>query len=505
MYRARDFDMQHQLPWNAEALTQDLGLNELFQAMSGGDEFLATVGKHAILLAPQEGLETVLYRQPILKDCLRNYSIVKSIYDLAVETIENKKNEWFVSFARHPSGILYGAVKLMNMIVEMLRKLRSIADEHADQFESEGFRTFFALIKTELTDEYLSSIKAHVEELRLERGILLSAELGSGNQGVNYVVRKSTDETPWWMEWMPGHKAPGYTFQIANRDEAGARALSELQDRGLNLVANALAQSVDHVVNFFVLLQTELAFYLGCVNLHRLFSEHAVPICFPVPAAAGTHKLSCLDLRDASLVLSLKGTVVGNDLNADGKTLCVITGANKGGKSVLLRSVGLAQLMMQCGMFVTAKSFHADVCRGLFVHYKREEDVTLKRGKFEEELNRMSEIVDALTPDAMLLFNESFAATNEREGSEVARQIVHALHQARTKILYVTHLYDFARGMWEEKMNDAIFLRAERKADGRRTFRILPGEPLHTSFGTDLYEEIFSSQAPETDLRVSAA
>jgi DNA mismatch repair ATPase MutS len=507
MYRDGDFDMQRHLPWNADALMQDLGLSELSLAMSGGDEFLATVAKHGILLAAHEELKTVLYRQPILKDCLRNHSIVKEIYNLAVDVLEKKKQEWFVSFARHPSGILYGAVKLMNMLVEILGKLRSIADEHANDFESEGFRAFFALIQRELTDEYLSSVKAHLEELKIQEGILISAELGDGNQGVNYVLRKSTDEAPRWKKWMPGFKPSGHTFYVAHRDEAGARALSQLQDRGLNLVANALAQSVDHVVNFLVLLQTELAFYLGCVNLYRLFSQQAVPVCFPVPAAAGTPKLSCVDLRDASLVLSLKGSVVGNDLDGDGKTLCIITGANKGGKSVLLRSLGLAQLMMQCGMFVTAKSFHADVCRGLFTHYKREEDVTLKRGKFEEELHRMSEIVDALTPDAMLLFNESFAATNEREGSEVARQIVHALHSARTKIFYVTHLYDLARGLWEEKMNDAIFLRAERNAEGRRTFRVLPGKPLHTSFGMDLYEAIFASRSPaqRTHLHISAA
>ncbi len=97
-YRNRDFDMQRQLPWNAEALTRDLGLSELFRAMSGGDEFLATVAKHAILVAPQEELETVLYRQPILKDCLRNYSIVKSIYDLAVETMENEEKRMVRKF-----------------------------------------------------------------------------------------------------------------------------------------------------------------------------------------------------------------------------------------------------------------------------------------------------------------------------------------------------------------------------------------------------------------------
>ena len=51
----------------------------------------------------------------------------------------------------------------------------------------------------------------------------------------------------------------------------------------------------------------------------------------------------------------------------------------------------------------------------------------MKSGKLDEELSRMSAIVDHITSHPMILFNESFAATNEREGSEIARQIVSAL------------------------------------------------------------------------------
>ena len=116
-------------------------------------------------------------------------------------------------------------------------------------------------------------------------------------------------------------------------------------------------------------------------------------------------------------------------------------------------------------------------------------------GKFDEELNRMSGIADALTPDSLLLFNESFAATNEKEGSEIARQIVRALLETRVKIFFVTHLYEFAHAFWEDKMDSALFLRAERQADGQRTFKLLPGEPLETSFGADLYQEIFGDAA----------
>jgi len=116
-------------------------------------------------------------------------------------------------------------------------------------------------------------------------------------------------------------------------------------------------------------------------------------------------------------------------------------------------------------------------------------------GKFDEELSRMSDIVDALAPNSMLLCNESFAATNEREGSEIARQIVRALLETRVKVFFVTHLYEFAHGLCEDKMDGAIFLRAERQADGRRTFKLVPGEPFETSYGVDLYEEIFGGAA----------
>ena len=92
----------------------------------------------------------------------------------------------------------------------------------------------------------------------------------------------------------------------------------------------------------------------------------------------------------------------------------------------------------------------------------------------------------------MLLFNESFAATNEREGSEIATQIVRALLEKGMKVFYVTHLYEFARGFFDEKIDDAMFLRPERQADGTRTFRLIKGEPLETSYGEDLYRQVFA-------------
>jgi len=377
------------------------------------------------------------------------------------------------------------------MLVGMLRELRKNADEHASKFKSEGFTRFFTMIRLELSDEYFDIIEDHLKEIEFRDGVLISAELGRGNEGGNYLLRKPNPDDRNWFVRVFTRKSPVYSHTLHRRDNAGARTLGELKDIGINRVANAVAQSAEHIDSFFKSLRQELAFYIGCLNLSQQLAQLEEPISFPEPAPSNMRHFSCTGLYDVALALTMKRKVVGNDVNADNKDLMIITGANQGGKSTCLRSVGLAQLMMQCGMFVPAQSYSANLCEGLFTHYKREEDTTMESGKFDEELIRMSDIVDDITPNSMVLFNESFAATNEREGSEIARQITCALLEKHIKVFYVTHMFELANGFYERQMENAIFLRAERKAYGERTFKLMEGKPLQTSYGIDVYHRIF--------------
>ena len=173
----------------------------------------------------------------------------------------------------------------------------------------------------------------------------------------------------------------------------------------------------------------------------------------------------------------------------------MITGANQGGKSTFLRSVGLAQLMAQSGMFVAAESLRLNLCDGLFTHYKREEDESMESGKLDEELARMSEIADRIAPKCILLCNESFAATNEREGSQIARQVVQALLEEGVKVLFVTHMFELSHGFCAQNLPTALFLRAERGNDGARPFKLIEAPPLPTSYGEDSYRRIFGREA----------
>ncbi len=503
MYKDRDFDMQIGLPPNADDLRKDLALDELFQAMANGDKLLFDVAHTAILSSVRNDLLTIRYRQEILQDCLEKTSVVRRLYALAGEALEREKKKVWGSFLDHPSSRLSSARQALEIFVGVLREIRAIADEHAHEFQSPGFTRLFRMLRRELSDTYFSCVQEHLREVNFRDGVLTSAELGNGNKGESYVLRKPAAPKGGWIRRLLSRPPPSYTLQIHPRDQAGARALSELRDRATLPIANALGRATTHIRSFFLMLRHELAFYLGCMNLHEQLVKRGVAMCVARPEPLGRQRLSFEGIYDVSLALTTRQRVVGNDANANGRQLMIITGANGGGKTTFLRSVGLAQLMMQAGMFVPAASFHASLCDGLFTHFKREEDPSMKSGKLDEELSRMSGIVAQVTRNSILLFNESFAATNEREGSEIASHIVRALLEHKVRVMFVTHLFEFAHRYYREKTVAVKFLRAERLADGRRPFKLVEAPPLETSYGADLYNSLFDEkQATAIEHRV---
>ena len=491
MYADRDFAPRAAIPICEDAVIEDLGLETLIAVMAGGDAGIAKVARET-LLASLTDVRAIMYRQATLKDCVAHAAAVRELYELAVETVDAERRAFLLGRAgRTPGSVLFRAVELLEMLDERLRRLRLFADRNASGFNSPAFSTLFEVLRRELRDDYLDSVREHRRQLRFPNGVLLSAHLGAGNKGTDYVLRKSAAPDGWLRRALRGSTAASYSFKIHDQDEGGARALAALKDRGIALVADAVAQSTDHILAFFKMLRTELAFYVGCLNLHDALSALAEPTCVPTPFGTAERRRAATKLYDASLAITFGKGVVSNELHADGKSLAVITGANRGGKSTFLRSVGLAQLMMQCGMFVAAKRFEASLCERIFTHFKREEDPTMQSGKFDEELLRMSAIVDNLLPNSLVLLNESFAATDEREGAEIAQQVVKALVERGVTVYFVTHRYEFAQRFSQTDESNVLLLLAERRNDGTRTFKIEPGAPLGTSYAKDLYDRIF--------------
>jgi hypothetical protein len=495
MFPDRDIDTEGALPSNATDLIQDMELETLLAAMADGDKFLHEIAHRSVLTGFANTREVIIWRQAVMQDCIDHEAEIRALYDIAIAPLEVRKGIFYSFSSRYPGMLLSGAVRLLEGLRRINGDLAQFASRNSERFRSPALRDLCAMLQSELDPDYLATVDEHLATLHFRHGVLFSARLGPGNEGRDYVLRHFVPERWAWLKDLINGAPPNHHFSIHPRDESGARALTALRDEALVEAARTTSRASDHIVDFFAMLRAELAFYIGSLNLRRTLAAKNCPICVPTvgePAVAG---VSFDDLRDPCLTLTIEGKVVGNTIDASSSPLLMITGANQGGKSTFLRSLGLAQIMMQCGMFVTARHFAAGLRDGLFTHYRRREDTALNSGKFDEELRRMSRLVERIGASPLFLFNESFAATNEREGAEIARQIILALVEAGARIVFVTHMFALAEMFIDHPQIGVTFLRAQRDEGGARSFLLLPGAPLTTSFGRDLYRQIFGDDA----------
>ncbi len=494
MFADRDFQPGRELRVGEEDLCADLELGLLWEAMAEGDELILSAARTALL----DGLEDpdqIRYRQAALADCLANAGIVSEIYALAVQAVADERHVYRSVFSNRGEARVRRSLTVLELYTGALRRLRQLADDGEEQFRSEAFRRFFQTLRDELDDDYFQEIAAHMRALRFKDGVVATARLGKLGQGVDYVLRVRPRGHRVLRFLPPSIGRPSFSWTVPPRDDAGGQEMAALSDRVLTLVGSAVGEATDHITDFFKALRAELAFYLGAVNLHHRLATKGEPLCTPDPAPVGSLVRHAEGLYDPCLSLRIGQRVHGNSLHADGRPLIMITGANQGGKSTFLRGLGLAQLMMQAGMFVAADSYASAITCGVFTHHRREEDATMLGGKLEEELARMSRLTAAITGGALLLCNESFATTNEREGSEIAAELIRALVDTGNTVVFVTHLYELASSFHELHADITYSLRAERDPDGGRPFQLREAGPLPTSYGPDLYRKTFAGAA----------
>lgn len=482
----RDLDLEAPLPAHGEALREDLGLDVLLEVMAAGDRPLRNACERVLLTGIEDPAE-IRYRQEVVADVLRSPETFASSYELIVTGLELAKRSYSGLFRDAPDAIVRRAVERLRVYVDVLRRLRQAAVAVRAAPRSSGVTRLFALFTAQFDEPYLTEVEAQLEELTFPRGVLFAARIGRGAAGTALQLRRPRSQG--WLSRSLDRS--GESFELSDRDDEAVDSLARLRDQALAEVAVVLSQASDDIELFLRQLRDELAVLTGVARLHAALTDRQVPTCFPEVTPEASPQLSTVGLCDPALALQLSTPVVGNDVAADGAALVLITGANQGGKSTLLRSLGTAQLLLQAGLFVPATRFRGSRCRQVFTHFGREEDQALQRGKLEEELNRMRTIVERIAPGDLLLANESFAATNEREGSELARQVFRAHLDVGVRVVAVTHLYDLAESLYRTERHRAVFLRAGREEDGERTFRIEPGAPLPTSYGQDLYRRIF--------------
>lgn len=461
---------------------RDLHLTSVVTAMAGGDPHISEICRQ-VLDAPLKTREEILYRQEILKDCIRDPRTIGKIYEICEEAEENRKNTWCRLTSPHLTTVYSSAEDLLKIYMEALVEIRKTLE--TGEFHSQGLQKLKDLLREELSDAYLEQVRELQAGIESKNGMEISAGFGAYLQGVSYIKRQP-DKKYGKLRWL---LQPSYT--LGDRDMKGAKDLEIRQDRAINEVANVMAQAAESLQSLVDQLREELCFYIGGIHLWEKLRESRNALCFP--ELTEDRQRSYRGLYDGSLVLDGNERIVPNTIASENQRMWLITGANQGGKTTFLRSIGLCQLMAQCGLFVFAENCRIPVKHQIFTHFGREEDRNLRSGKLEEELLRMDRIVDKIMPGDMLLSNESFSSTNDRDGSEIFIGIVQGLLSCEIEIFAVTHLLDFAAAI--ARRPDVLSLRPERKDTGERTYQLQEAAPRPDAFAEDIYRKIFAGNS----------
>ncbi len=461
--------------------------------------------------------EVIRYRQDVFRDILESEELRRLLKDFLFRfegmgmlikeaSIPEEPNLWKY-FSRFKELECF-----VKCILDIKQDLKEVP------LKSEGLRNFRdAVVRTSEDPDFkalqatLSNLSIEVDEIQsITLGINLDTSLDPVEATLVSVNKTKYKENSWLLNM----------FSTQNIDATGIGFMSKLHglspdkrhpimyhlykdiENLMKPVVKDMTVSLRKFSNmhggFLLKLIPEITFYLGFVQMHIQLEAAGMPMCIPEIAGIEERQSHIKDTYSINHALQLLNQhkdpfdgIVLNDANFDenGRIL-ILTGPNRGGKTVYTQAVGLVQVLMQAGVSVPGTNACISPVDCIYTHFPADEKKTVALGRLGEEAKRFSSIFGEATRYSLILLNESLASTSHTEGLYIAQDIVRSLRYIETRAIFNTHMHELAA--YADEINDQIagdskVLSIVTGIDGgKRSFRIEPGPPLGKSYARDI-------------------
>lgn len=481
------FDTVEESYPNTGDISKDLNLKVVARGMAGeahGD--LPDIME--ILTRPLLSEEAIEKRQQVVMACCLHSELTMKLREILLDTLNTLNNH--IKAIQDCRGKHLTEQTMIGTNIEAVRSLAGglaalddLLLQEERVFETTALNRFFQEFYEEISRERIREQKFLIDNLDSfkNRGeILLRARIGEGFRMKNVEILDVREKA---------HKVQAGLFSGKRNDVIADEEIYQSSVEFTNrILLDILERCFPYLQNWQKLLlemKKQVVFLAGCVRLYSRREELGQRFCVPEREAG---EISML--YELSLSLQTHSSPVPNSLSLSPYQAIVVTGANQGGKSTFLRSMGIAQVMCQAGMFVPAEKYPLRAYRNIFTHFTRREDTTMNMGKFEEELNRMREILKRAGKNSLLLLNESFATTTEVTAYQIAMDLMHACLEEGITLWMVTHITKFAGELYREGRKEVLFLSAGREAEREKKYTMVEKKPGDTSYGLELYRQI---------------
>lgn len=274
-----------------------------------------------------------------------------------------------------------------------------------------------------------------------------------------------------------------------------ARSVTDIMRRTVNEIKARIRKYVDFGSYSLISLMPEILFYVRWAELVEKIIATGMPMQKAQILPPEKREIHFTDLYNLKLAISkVKGEpieIITNDIDFDDRyRIFILTGPNRGGKTIFTQAVGLAVLMAQWGVYVPAGAAQISPCDNIYTHFPADENDTVDLGRLGEESQRLSQIFKVATRHSLLLLNESLATTSVAEGLFIAKDVVKAMRYLGARAVFNTHMHDLARSLDELNASTEGDSRVESLVTGvhhgQRSFKVSIIPPQGTSYAKDI-------------------
>jgi DNA mismatch repair protein MutS len=200
---------------------------------------------------------------------------------------------------------------------------------------------------------------------------------------------------------------------------------------------NELIQSFDREVHF----------YISYLDFIAELKRRGLPFCYP-EVSSMDKEIFVRDGFDIALAHALRHSetsLILNDFSLKGpERLIVVTGPNQGGKTTFARMFGQLHYFSSLGCPVPAREARLFLFDKIFTHFEKKEDISNLRGKLEDDLVRIHNMVSHATPNSLFILNEIFTSATLEDAVLLSREIMDRLMSLDIMGVWVTFLDELA-------------------------------------------------------------